>query len=385
MNSGTIAIIGAGKGGLAFLKVLINIRSVKIKYVCDTNPSSYGMLFAEEHGINCVTDYKSIIADPEVNLIFESTGKPEVFSELNRLKNDTVSLIGSSGAMTVFSIIDRYNDINEKLKTYKSKLEARIIERTEELEGIIDELQKEKSAFEKLTTKLQEINDEKTKYLVHTTHQLKAPFAAIQNYVDIILEGYTGAIEDQTKDILIKVKARCGILSTAIKEMLELANLNTTPESEFVKSDQDLHKMVASVIQRFNIHARTKGIKITYSASHEEIYYKCVEKLLYELFSVLIENAINYSKPDTMVEVHLNKLENGNIYFEVKDQGIGISEENVSRIFKEFFRANNAVSFQNSGTGLGLAIADKIAGMHNTKILVNSELDKGSTFSVTFS
>ena len=69
MNEGAIALIGAGNGGLALLKVLLEIPGVKIKYVCDINPDAVGVLFARKHHIQCINDYYQVIADKEVNLI----------------------------------------------------------------------------------------------------------------------------------------------------------------------------------------------------------------------------------------------------------------------------------------------------------------------------
>ena len=68
----------------------------------------------------------------------------------------------------------------------------------------------------------------------------------------------------------------------------------------------------------------------------------------------------------------------------VKDSGIGIAEKNLSKIFNEFFRSNNAVEFNKNGTGLGLSMAKEIAIIHNTNIQVESEINKGSCFSVIF-
>jgi len=79
MDKGTIALIGAGNGGLALLKVLLDIPGVQIKYVCDINTEAVGFVFAKKHNIKCINDYKEIISDTKINLIFEATGNPEIF------------------------------------------------------------------------------------------------------------------------------------------------------------------------------------------------------------------------------------------------------------------------------------------------------------------
>ena len=171
---------------------------------------------------NVLPIINQIITDKEVNLIFEATGDPQVFKNLSEKKSPKISLIGADGSKIIYQFLDAYNEINRNLNEYKTNLEKKIIERTEELEKANVKLGKEMLEYEKINQKLQDMNNEKTKYLLYATHQLKAPFAAIQSYVDIILEGYSGQISQRTQDIIIKIKERCELLSNVIKEMLEL-------------------------------------------------------------------------------------------------------------------------------------------------------------------
>jgi signal transduction histidine kinase len=384
MNEGTIALIGAGNGGLALLKVLLEIPGVQIKYVCDVNTEAIGFVFAKNHDIKCITDYNEIISDKEINLIFEATGNPKVFEDLSNKKSLKVSLIGGGGSKIIYNLLDAYNEINQNLNEHKENLELKIIERTEDLEKANANLEKEMLEYEKISQKLQELNVEKSKYLLYATHQLKAPFAAIQSYVDIILEGYTGNISQRTKDIVLKIKERCELLSSVIKEMLELSKLKSRDAGEISFIKLDINLILSSVIERFRIIAATKNIKIIPDLPDETFYIRGNESQIDVLFSVLIENAINYSPSDTVIHIISKKMESTQIYIGVKDQGIGIPEKNISKIFNEFFRSNNAVNFLNNGTGLGLSIAKEIASIHNATIQVESKLNEGSTFSVIF-
>lgn len=384
MNKGTIALIGAGNGGLALLKVLLEIPGVQIKYVCDVNTKATGFVFAKNHNIRCIADYIEIINDKEINLIFEATGDPKVFEDLSNRKSLKISLIGGGGSKIIYNLLDAYNEINQNLNEHKENLELKIIERTEDLEKANADLEKEMLEYEKISQKLQELNVEKTKYLLYATHQLKAPFAAIQSYVDIILEGYTGDISQKTKDIVLKIKERCELLSSVIKEMLELSKLKSRDTGEISFKKLDINLILSRVIERFQIIANTKNIKIKSDLPDVTFYIRGNESQIDVLFSVLIENAINYSPPNTVVDVISKKMESSQIYVGVKDQGIGIPEKNISRIFNEFFRSNNAVNLHNNGTGLGLSIAKEIATIHNATIQVESRLNEGSIFSVIF-
>jgi signal transduction histidine kinase len=384
LNDGVIALVGIGSGGLALLKVLLQIPGVKIKYVCDVNPNALGVLYAQEHGIEFVQDYNKIIDDKDINLIFEATGISRVFQDISRTKSPNVSLIGADGSKIIYNLLDSYNEINRNLNEYKINLEKKIIERTEELEKANIRLEKEMMEYEKISHKLQEINDEKTKYLLYATHQLKAPFAAIQSYAEIILEGYTGEIPQRTRDIILKIHERCNLLSNVIKEMLELEKLKSYDIMTASFEKINTYQVLSAAIKKFLITAKAKDVEIVLYAMKDS-YLIYGDKVQIEmLFSIFIENAISYSPQNSEIQVIIKEIEENQVYVGVKDEGIGIPEKNLNSIFNEFFRSNNAVEANKNGSGLGLSIAKEIAKIHNTTIKVESTLGKGSCFSVIF-
>ena len=380
MDGANIVVVGAGKGGYEFLKVLINTPNISIKYVCDINPNAKGVLFAKERKIACVTRLSDFIDDPGIDLIFESTGRPEVFEEISRRKRPSVSLVGSAGTRMVFSLLDSFNEVNRNLQSYRLNLERRIIERTEELEKANAALETEKAASEKLYERQREINEEKSRYLIHTTHQLKAPFAAIQNYVDIILDGYTGDITEQTRSIILKIKRRCELLSETIRDMLELAKLQSQMV-DLVKEDILLGDLIGELAEKFSVAAAAKQIQIN-TRVNGTIVVRSIKEQLSELLAVLTENAIKYSKPGSSVDLVAERTGDDKVAISVVDHGIGIALEHTSKIFTEFFRANNAVRFEPNGNGLGLAIARELANYLEATIEVESKLNEGSTFIV---
>jgi signal transduction histidine kinase len=380
MDGANIVIVGAGKGGYEFLKVLTNTPNISIKYVCDINPNAKGMLLARATKIPCVTRLSDFIDDPGIDLIFESTGRREVFEEISRRKRPSVSLVGSAGTRVLFSLLDSYNEVNRNLQSYRLNLERRIIERTEELEKTNAALELEKGASEKLYERQREINEEKSRYLIHTTHQLKAPFAAIQNYVDIILDGYTGDITEQTRTIIQKIKKRCELLSETIKDMLELAKLQSQMV-DLVREDVLLRDLTAELAERFGVAAAAKQIQIKVQVD-ETIVVRSIRAQLFDLLTVLMENAIKYSPPGSSVELVAERTAEDKVAVSVIDHGIGIAPEHTSKIFTEFFRANNAVRFEPNGNGLGLAIARELANYLEATIEVESKLNEGSTFRV---
>jgi signal transduction histidine kinase len=252
LEEGIIALIGAGKGGIALLKVLLEIPGVKIKYVCDIDPSAQGVSFAKSYGIKYISDYNEILSDEEISLIFEATGDDRLFQDLSRKKSPNISLVGAGGSKIIYNLLDAYNEMNKSLNEYKVNLEEKIIERTEELEKANLDLENEVLEYEKVSRKLQEMNEEKSKYLLYATHQLKAPFSAIQSYADIILEGYSGETSQRTLDIVRKIKQRCELLSNVIQEMLELSRLKSR-EDDTRMEKVDITAILSKVVQRFKV------------------------------------------------------------------------------------------------------------------------------------
>ena len=386
-GTNTIGIVGAGFGGAAILSILLEIPGIIVKYMCDLNPEAPGFQLAKKNNIQCVTDtgLAILLEDPEVDLIFEITGKDKVFNYLQDNKLPGCNVMGSAAARVMFHMIDTQQKITTELKAYKHELAERVVERTDELESVNKELQQQVYSFQLLNEKLQDINDEKTKYLVNATHQLKAPFAAIQSYVDILLAGYADNLSDKVISIVEKVKIRCELLSRSIREMLELANLNSCVEENINMEYSCLNVAVNGVIEMVSSIAEHRNIDIVFTRCTGNCITKCNPDQIKTLVQILIENAINYSNDNSSIEVSLVEGPSTRTTLTVTDHGIGIASKNLKLIFKEYFRSNAAVKKSTSGTGLGLSIAKRIAQIHRTDILVDSTPGEGSSFKVAFS
>ncbi len=384
MKKDVIAMVGAGEGGNKILATLLKIPGISIKYVCDINPAAPGIALARLHDIQCSfdPDFPEIASDPKLDLIFEVTGDTSVLKKLNRIKAPDTILIGAAGTKVIFHVLEAKDQLTRKLEEYKQDLELRIVERTEELEWANHKLEEKVSEYERLNEKLEQLTRDKTKYLLQATHQLKAPFAAIQSYADIIIDGYTGPIPAKTMDIMKKIRARCEMLSGSIKEMLELANLKSLEREHLTMVQASGNAILEEVVNEATVLAENKNIKLVFSPHSENLSIKCSREQIKTLFAVLVENAISYSPDNTTITVSADREDSGWIKLAVADQGIGITEKNLDRIFTEYFRSNEAVKQNANGTGLGLAIAKRIVDIHNFSLNVNSKPGEGTTFTV---
>jgi len=375
-----IAIVGAGKGGTAILQTILKMPEINVKYICDSNPEAPGMKLGRLHGIECQTSLDSLCLDPELDLIFEATGNPSVYETIAAKKQPGTRVIGSEDSKIIYHLLDILRGAAVRLEEYNTALEKRVIARTSELETVNSELEKKILEREELNFKFQQINNEKTKYLMHATHQLKAPFAAIQSYTDLILDGYTGNIPEQTHDIILKIKDRCVLLSNSIKEMLELANLKSMVRENIQMEPESLNKMIISSINHLKEFAASQDIGIQYEPLPDTLSVRCNRNQILILLSNLIENAISYSPPHTSISINTGQFTPTQIRISVSDKGIGIAKQFQHKIFEEYFRTNEAVAFNDKSTGLGLAIVREIADIHHIFVEVESTPLKGSTF-----
>lgn len=100
------------------------------------------------------------------------------------------------------------------------------------------------------------------------------------------------------------------------------------------------------------------------------------------MLSNILDNAIIYSSENTRVNIAIENKEQSQVFISITDRGIGIPEQNIPKIFQEYFRSNNAVKTHENGTGLGLSIARRIADIHQAQIEVDSAIGKGTTIKV---
>jgi signal transduction histidine kinase len=384
-NTDIIALVGAGKGGHAILEALLSIPGIEVRYVFDIDPNAPGIELARQCGVRCRTDgrFDELLADPEVDLIFEVTGRPEVFEALRAGKHPNSNLLGAGGTRIIFHLLDAQRQAAGALEEHQLDLERRIVERTEEIERANRDLERKILDYEALTQQLERVNDEKTRYLVHATHQLKAPFAAIQSYVDVILDGYTGKIPERTRDIIEKIHSRCELLSDAIREMLVLANLRSIDRDEIEMSAVHVNEVIRQAVDLHAAVAGTRGVEIRFLPHDGPDLVRCNRSQMLTLLSVILENAVIYSHDGDPVEIAVETPRTDWLAISIRDHGIGIPTRCLPRVFDEHYRADSAVRHHEHGTGLGLAIAHEIADLHHFHLDVVSEEGRGSVFTLS--
>lgn len=230
----------------------------------------------------------------------------------------------------------------------------------------------------RLQNKIQEMIDlakEKTRYMLVTTHEIKGPFAAIQTYVNVALGGYAGEVSEKLKEILWKINARCSMISEIITDMLQLSNITSIKEyrREIVMLHINISQLISSVVRRFVEIAKMKEIEFEMGTiPFEHHFIEANSEEVDILLSNIIKNAVSYSYSGTKINLDIKESEQ-HVLVSVANKGIGVSEENLKKIFLEHFRTEKAVEMNPNSTGLGLTIARQIMDIHHGRIWIESE------------
>ncbi len=221
---------------------------------------------------------------------------------------------------------------------------------------------------------IQEKNEQQKQFLADVSHELKNPLSALKMTLDVVKnqkEWKQGEINDVLSDIDTEIKR----LSTITQDLILLEKSNKVNFKEKVK----LNNIIENIIEKCRYFAKKKNIKINTYLEKCIIYAekKDVEKLVFNL----LHNSIKFSYLNGKIEIKL--LSNGE--FIIRDFGIGVSKEDLPKIFNRFYKADNARTFnEENGSGLGLSIVKKICDKNHWKINIKTNLEKGMTFFCKF-
>ncbi len=229
--------------------------------------------------------------------------------------------------------------------------------------------------------RLKASSEERARHMLQTTHQLKAPFAAIHAHAQLLLGGYCGPLPDTARGVVEKISTRCAALSRQIQEMLQLANLRSRGQEAPPRTELDLAALIDAALARVEPAARQRGIRL--DKALEPLTVCGAEDHLTMLLDNLLVNAVNYSHDRGTVRVDCRGEPPGRATLTVRDHGIGIPEAKLARIFDDYYRTEEAVQHNRMSTGLGLAIVRQVAQEAHLAVEVQSAPGWGTRFTVT--
>jgi signal transduction histidine kinase len=218
-------------------------------------------------------------------------------------------------------------------------------------------------------------------FLSIVSHELRAPLAAIENYLNVILDGYAGEITDKQRRFLERSNLRINDLRSLVGDLVDLARM----KPEQIQADFewfDPFELGVESVEDVRLAAKQK--KISIHTKHPEEFQPFVgaRRRLRQVFTNLLSNAVKFS-PDEGQVTFRGWDEADALVFQVEDQGMGIPQEDQPYIFEDFFRSSNAEGV--AGAGLGLSVARAIVEAHEGQIELESPYDgveSGARFTV---
>jgi signal transduction histidine kinase/CheY-like chemotaxis protein len=269
-------------------------------------------------------------------------------------------------------LTDSFHQMATQLKTSFEDLELRVAERTIEL----------KEAKEVADA----ANSAKSEFLANMSHELRTPLNGILGYAQILKQSQQLSEPEQKG---INIIHQCGVhLLTLINDILDLSKIEAQ-KMELQPTEFHFPSFLEGVVEICQIKAEQKGVEFIYQLDRSlPAGIKADEKRLRQILMNLLSNAIKFTEKGSVTFSVKNQItdeaqsDQGTIYricFRVEDTGVGISQENLGKIFSPFEQVGN-VQKQSEGTGLGLAISQKITEMMGGSLNVKSRPDKGSIF-----
>lgn len=212
----------------------------------------------------------------------------------------------------------------------------------------------------------------KADFFANAGHELKTPLTAISGFAELL---ENGLVPKDKKDYYIgKILTEAKRMSTIISDILEISSLENKTAAEEV-TDCKLLEICTAVKECLEPTAAAKNVTIDLSGDGFTV--RAAYKHIYELVENIVSNAIKYNKDGGKVEIKLHDVgEIGCIY--VKDNGIGIPKESLSRVFERFYRVDKGRSTKEGSTGLGLSIVKHIVNCYGGTVTIDSELGKGT-------
>lgn len=228
--------------------------------------------------------------------------------------------------------------------------------------------------------KLKKLEKYRKEFLGNVSHELKTPIFNVQGYVSTLLDG---GLEDENinRKYLERAELSINRLISIVEDLESISKLESG-ELEIHKEEFNLFQLIKEVAEMHEMRASQKQIKIHLVCPPDPFLVVADRSRIVDVLNNLIVNSIVYGKEGGKTTIQIFDMID-KVLVDVSDDGTGIEEKHIPRLFERFFRVDKSRSSEKGGTGLGLAIVKHILEVHNQSIYVKSKLGEGSSFSFT--
>lgn len=245
--------------------------------------------------------------------------------------------------------------------------------------SVTDRHRKVREKLEFINRRLQEVNHSKVTFFRISSHEMKSPVSTMISTLMVIRDVLGDKVDDRVRDMADRSIKKGEEIILMLKDLSDLTYGSIQENKEF--EQMDLCQIILDIIEELKPNAEQKGIEISHQRLARSCQYVGDPVALRKVFMNLLNNAVRYTPDSGDIQVSLREV-HGDMLISVKDNGIGIPLEEQRNIFQEFYRTPDARRSISEGTGLGLAIVQRLVELHDGSVELESEVGKGSTFTV---
>jgi PAS domain S-box-containing protein len=266
--------------------------------------------------------------------------------------------------------------LTEDMRLLNNELEIKVEERTHVLHEALLKLEQSQEELSEALSKEKQLNEIKTRFVSMASHEFRTPLSTVLSSASLLSKYTHGSEQEKREKHIHRIKASVTHLNDILEDFLSLGKLDEGKVSITI-SMFNLDELLQDVIEEMKVQVKN-GQQIKYFFVGKKEFYSD-NKLLRNISINLISNAIKFSDEHTIIYVDCS-VENERAVISVKDEGIGISEEDKKHLFTSFFRGHNAANIQ--GTGMGLHIVKRYLDLLKGSITLHTDLQNGTTFTI---
>ena len=242
-----------------------------------------------------------------------------------------------------------------------------------EIEGLVVVLQD--------ITEQKKLDDMRKEFVANVSHELRTPLTTVKSYTETLLDG---AMEEEelAKEFLTIINSEADRMAFLVRDLLQLTRFDNK-QVRLDMTEIEMNDFLSMTVRQNRIHAEAKNQQLSFEPYEHMVVVHGDRDRVGQVVNNIVTNAIKYSLEQATIRIFITEDET---FFKinVKDTGMGISREDLPRIFERFYRVDKARSRAMGGTGLGLAIAKEIMESHGGRLTAESEYGKGTTMTMWF-
>lgn len=244
-----------------------------------------------------------------------------------------------------------------------------------------DSLRSANSLLQQQQKELRRLNESKDDFISLASHQLRTPATAIKQLLGLLIEGFAGDVPENILDILHKTYDSNERQIAIVNSLLKVAQIDSG-KIVLRKQSTDLNVIISDIAKQYTgvINAKNQSISL---ALQDEPLYGYIDESYYRMaIENILDNASKYTEDNGAITIS-SKAVDGCAVVSIADTGVGVQPENIPTLFDKFNRIPNDMTHKVAGSGLGLYWVEKVIDLHQGKIEVQSEINVGTTFSVS--